>query len=184
VANARIAAQDPVMQYYASKSRLIGLGGMVRGPIPRDVRHYYIAELCRQFPDHQWWGLGQTNFKVVNGLGVMGLLDRVWTDGTWWILDAACERFAVVMDGRTVMHSLEGIARSFFTITECMAANLRSLLSAYAGLWEWPPPDPLPLDQHDETEVYELYSRFQQAKLDLFGGEVRMCGNVPVRVEQ
>jgi hypothetical protein len=182
VANARIAARDPVMKYYARKSRLIGLGGMVRGPIPRDFRHYYIAELCRLLPDHQWWGLGQANFKVVNGLGAMGLLNRVWTDGTWWILDAACERFAVIMDGQIKMHSLEGVARSFFTITECMAANLRSLLSAYAGLWEWPPPDPLPLDQHDEAESQELFSRFHQAKLELFGEDVKLCGNVPVKI--
>ncbi|MBU0491050.1 MAG: hypothetical protein KKA73_07905 [Chloroflexi bacterium] len=183
VANARIAAADPVMKYYAAQSRLIGLGGMVRGPIPRDFRHYYIAELCRAYPDHQFWCLGQANFKVVNGLGALGLLDRCWTDGSWWILDAACERFAVVMDGQIRMHSLEGIAASLFTITECMAANLRSLLAAYAGLWEWPPPDPLPLDQHDPDEAEELYDRVHQARLDLFGDEqVRMCGNVPVRV--
>ncbi|MBU1750419.1 MAG: hypothetical protein KKA73_22270 [Chloroflexi bacterium] len=183
VANARSAAQDPVLQYYASKSQLIGLGGMVRGPIPRDVRHYYIAELCRAYPDHQFWALGQANFKVINGLGAMGLLDRVWSDGAWWILDAACERFAVVMDGQICMHSLEGIAASLFTITECMAANLRSLLAAYAGLWDWPPPDPLPLDQHDPDQAGDLYGRVHQARLDLFGDEqVRMCGNVPVRV--
>jgi len=183
VANARRAAQDPVMRYYADKSPLIGLGGMVRGPIPRDVRHYYIAELARQLPDHQFWGLGQANFKVINGLGSMGLLDRIWTDGTWWILDAACERFAVVMDGIIQMHSLEGIAHSFFTITECMAANLRSLLAAYAGLWTWPPPDPLPIDQNDPDQVDDLHGRLVQARMELFGGDdVRLCGNVPVRV--
>jgi hypothetical protein len=147
------------------------------------VRHYYIAELCRQYPDHQFWALGQANFKVVNGLGSMGLLNRVSCDGSWWILDAACERFAVVMDGRICMHSLEGIAQSLFTITECMAANLRSLLAAYDGLWDWPPPDPLPLDQHDPDQAQELYGRVHQARLDLFGDEeVRMCGSVPVRV--
>jgi hypothetical protein len=185
VANARRAAADPVMRYYAGRSQLIGLGGMVRGPIPRDVRHYYIAELARQLPDHQFWGLGQANFKVVNGLGAMGLLDRVWTDGTWWILDAACERFAVVMDGIIQMHSLEGIAHSFFTITECMAANLRSLLAAYAGLWTWPPPDPLPIDQNDPDQVDDLHGRLVQARMELFGGDdVRLCGNVPVRVTE
>lgn len=182
VANAQRAASDPVMQYYAGKNRLIGLGGMVKGPCPRDVRHYYIAELCRLYPDHQFWALGQANFKVVNGLGRMGLLERVWTDGTWWILDAACERFAVVMDGEIKMLSLEGAAASFFTITECMAANLRSLMSAYAGLWEWPPPDPIPLDQNDPLEARELYERMHAAQLKLFGDDVKLMGNVPVQV--
>lgn len=151
------------MHYYASKSQLIGLGGMVRGPIPRGVRHYYIAELCRLMPDHQFWALGQANFKVVNGLGAMGLLD------------AACERFAVIQDGRIVMHSLEGIARSFFTITECMAANLRSLLGAYADLWVWPPPNPLPTDPDDEDQVVEMKARLEANQLELFGpGKVKV----------
>lgn len=185
VANARIAASDPVMRYYAGKSLLIGLGGMVRGPIPRDVRHYYFAELCRLLPDHQFWGLGQANFKVVNGLGAMGLLDRVWTDGTWYILDAACERFAVVQDGRIKMLSLEGSMSSFFTIVEMMAANLRSLLAAYAGLWTWPPPDPLPLDSDDAAQVVELHRRVRQGRMELFGdGDVSLVGNVPVRLEE
>jgi hypothetical protein len=184
IANARIAARDPVLRHYAKRARIIGLGGMVRGPVPRDFRHWYIAELCRLFPDHQWWGLGQANYKVVNGLGRLGLLDRVWLDGSWWILDAAAERFAVVEDGLIRMHSIEGVARSFFTITECMAANLRSLLSAYAGLWDWPPPDPIPLDLHDRDEAEELHRRMHQASLELFGdnGEVRVYGDVPVRV--
>jgi hypothetical protein len=167
---------------------LIGLGGMVKGPCPRGVRHIYIHELCRQFPGHQFWALGQANFKVVNGLGRLGLLDRVWTDGTWWILDAACERFAVVEGGQLKMLTL-GASRdrsiqSFFTTTEMMAANLRSLLSAYAGLWSWPPPDPIPSDLVDVEQRTELRDRYQQAKLELFGeGEIRLYGNVPVRME-
>jgi hypothetical protein len=65
-----------------------------------------------------------------------------------------------------------------------MAANLRSLLSAYAGLWDWPPPPPLPLDLHDRDEAKELHRRMRQASLELFGddGEVRVYGDVPVRV--
>ncbi len=129
----------------------------------------------------QFWALGQANFKVVNGLGAMGLLNRVWTDGSWWILDAACERFAVIQDGRIVMHSLEGIARSFFTITECMAANLRSLLGAYAGLWEWPPPDPLPTDPNDPDQVEDMKGRLQANQLELFGpGRVKVMAGCAV----
>lgn len=182
IANAHLAAQDPVLQYYASKSQLVGLGGMVRGPIPRDVRHYYIAELCRLFPDHHFWALGQANFKVINGLGPLGLLERVWTDGTWWLLDAACERMAIVQEGQIRMLSLEGVAQSFFTMAERMAANLRSLLAAYAGLWAWPPPDPIPADLSDREQVVELSERVTQARLELFGeGPVTVYGSVPVR---
>ena len=167
IANARRAAEDPAMRFYASKSQLIGLGGMVKGPIPREVRHYYIAELCKLMPDHQFWALGQANFKVINGLGPLGLLDRVWTDGTWWILDAAAERMAIMRQGQIEMLSVEGYANTFFTIKERMAANLRSLLAAYLGLWAWPPPEPLPLDLGDVEQVVELSSRMKQARMEL-----------------
>lgn len=88
-------------------------------------------------------------------------------------------------NGRIVMNSLEEIASSFFTVGECMAANLRSILAAYAGLITWPPPDPLPIDQNDPDQLQDLHTRLHQAKLDLFGGEqVRMCGGVPVRITE
>jgi hypothetical protein len=125
--------------------------------------------LCALFPDVHFWLLGQANFAVVNGLGMLGLLDRVWSDGSWWILDSTAERFAIVEDGLITMHSLESDYRkqSFFTLVEMMAANLRSLLAAYQGLWAWPPPEPLPLDLLDIAQARELKARFQAAQLEL-----------------
>ena len=183
IANARLAAQDPTLRRMVERWGRVMLGGMVKGPIPRDYRGWYIWELTNQFPEARWWALGQANFKVVNQLGQLGVLHRVSTDGSWWILDSACERFAVLQDGVIVMHSLEGVARSFFTIVELMAANLRSLLAAYmnahgACLWDWPPPPPLPLDQHDEAQAQELHRRFVQAAFDL--GLPRRCGRAAV----
>jgi hypothetical protein len=48
-----------------------------------------------------------------------------------------------------------------------MAANLRSLLAAYQGLWAWPPPEPLPTDLLDAAQAAELRSRVQAAQLEL-----------------
>jgi hypothetical protein len=48
-----------------------------------------------------------------------------------------------------------------------MAGNLRSLLSAYQGLWTWPPPEPLPLDLFDLDQATELRQRLQMAQLEL-----------------
>jgi hypothetical protein len=113
--------------------------------------------------------LGQANFATINGLGMLGLLNQVWTDGTWWIKDATAERFAIVEDGLITMLSLESNHRmqSFFTLIEMMAANLRSLLAAYEGLWSWPPPEPLPIDLLDVDQALELKVRLQAAQLEL-----------------
>jgi hypothetical protein len=55
---------------------------------------------------------------------------------------------------------------------------------AYAGLWSWPPPDPIPSDLVDVEQRMELKARYHQAQLELFGeGEIRLYGNVPVRLE-
>ncbi len=177
IANARLAARDPILQEYARQSRIIGLGGMVKGPIPRDVRGHYIAALARAFPDNQFWGLGQANYKVVNQLGGLGLLDRVWLDGSWWVLDSACDRFGVVKEGQIVMLSLEGLSQSLFTIEEMMAANLRCLLAAYAGLIQFPAMKLLP-DLTDADQVQELHGRLQAVQLELFGtlATVRTAG--------
>jgi hypothetical protein len=171
IANAMVTAQDPDFRWMVDAFGQVMIGGMVRGPCNRLARHLYAATLCRIFPGVQFWLLGQANFAVVNGLGRLGLLDRVWVDGTWWIKDSTAERFAVVRDGLiTMMHvspEQERRAQTFFSLPEMMAANLRSLLSAYRALWTWPPPEPLPVDLMDIDQVQELKSRLKATQLEL-----------------
>src|SRR5215469_3572986 len=112
----------------------------------------------------------QASATVVNGLGRLGLLERVSTDGAWWIHHARTEQFAVVQDGllKSLRLTHTG-ARSFFTLLELMAANLRSLLSAYAGLWTFPAPAEVPTDVTDPEVCLELRRRLGQVQLELFG---------------
>lgn len=161
IANALITAADPDFRWMVNTFGRVMLGGMVGSKCPRMARHLYLATLCHLFPGILFWGLGQASAVVVNGLGTLGLLDRVWLDGTWWLLDATADRFAVVEGGLITMLSLEGRARSFFTLVEAMAANLRSLLAAYAGLWAWPPPEPLPVDLMDPEQAAEMKRRLE-----------------------
>jgi hypothetical protein len=178
IANALEMAKDPHLRWMVDEFGKVMIGGMVKGPCPRDARHLFVAALCKIFPEANFWLLGQANFKVINGLGKLGLLDRVWCDGTWWIKDATCERFAYVENGLITMLSFEmprfrgkrdksKKRQTFFTLTEMMAANIRSLLAAYEGLWEWPPPEPLPVDLIDINQVIELKDRYRHAQLEL-----------------
>jgi hypothetical protein len=111
----------------------------------------------------------QASAMVVFGLGLLGLLDRVSTDGSWWIHHARTEQFAVVQDGllKSLRLTHTG-ASSFFTLPELMAANLRSLLSAYAGLWTFPAPTEVPTDLRDPDVRFELRRRLASVQLDLF----------------
>lgn len=178
IANALILAADPDFLRMVNEHGKVMIGGMVGCACNRSARHLFTAVLCELFPDVQFWLLGQANFATINGLGMLGLLDRVWTDGTWWIKDSLCERFAFVENGLITMHSFMSETRrddgrrlkrreTFFTLTEMMAANLRSLLAAYEGLWSWPPPEPLPSDLLDVTQAVELKRRYQAAQLEL-----------------
>ena len=99
------------------------------------------AELARAFPDADVWALSQGSAMVLNGLGQLGLLDRVSTDGALWIHHSRTEQLAVVQGGlvRSLRLTHTG-AETFFTLPELMAANLRALLAAYAGLWTFPAP--------------------------------------------
>jgi hypothetical protein len=81
-ANARLAARDSVLRFYCDRAPLVAIGGLNQSPCRRSERHLYLQMLCRAFPDTQFWGLGQANPVVVNGLGCAGLLDRVWVDGS------------------------------------------------------------------------------------------------------
>jgi hypothetical protein len=169
-------AADPDFLNMVNRYGKVMIGGMVGCKCSRMARHLFAATLCELFPGVQFWLLGQANFAVINGLGRMDLLDQVWSDGTWWIRDATAERFAVVEDGLITMQSFETNKRrdsgewrieTFFTLTEMMAANLRSLLAAYEGLWSWPPPEPLPVDLFDVDQVEDLRSRYQAAQMEL-----------------
>lgn len=168
-ANGRIAASDPTLRAYADRAPVVAIGGLVQGPCPRAARHLYLAELVRAFPDTHFWALGQSSAMVVNGLGQLGLLDRVSTDGSWWIHHARTEQFAVLQDGllKSLRLTHTGAA-SFFTLLELMAANLRSLLSAYAGLWTFPAPAEVPTDLRDPDVRFELRRRLGPVQLDLF----------------
>jgi hypothetical protein len=83
------------------------LGGLVSGPCHRLARHLYAATLCHIFPDVEFWLLGQASYPVINGLGMLGLLDRVVTDGTAYLQDASNERISYVADGLITIQSLE-----------------------------------------------------------------------------
>ena len=112
----------------------------------------------------------QASATVVNGLGQLGLLDRISTDGSWWIHHARTEQFAILQDGllKSLRLTHTG-AQSFFTLAELMAANLRSLLSAYASLWTFPAPAEVPTDLADPEVRLELRRRLGPVQLELFG---------------
>src|SRR5688500_14887942 len=84
--NARLATRDPVLRRYCERAPLVAIGGLNQSPCRRAERHHYLEVLCRTFGDTQFWALGQANPVVINGLGTSGLLSRVWTDGSWWIV--------------------------------------------------------------------------------------------------
>jgi hypothetical protein len=168
--NGRLASRDATLRSYVDRAPLVALGGLVHGPCPRATRHLYLAQLVAAFPDTQFWALGQASSTVINGLGRLGLLERVSTDGEWWIHHARTEQFAVVQDGLLKSFRLTHTgARSFFTLLELMAANLRSLLSAYAGLWTFPAPAEVPTDLADPDQRLELRRRLSATQLELFG---------------
>jgi hypothetical protein len=168
-ANAHLASRDPVLKFYCDRTPLVAIGGLNQSPCQRSERHLYLQVLCRAFPDTQFWGLGQANPVVVNGLGCAGLLDRVWVDGSWWIHDARAEVLAVLEDGliKSIRLTRTG-ARSFFPLLDLMSCNLRSLISAYAGLWTFPGPARVPTDMEDLDARLELRRRLDAVQLDLF----------------
>ena len=69
-------------------------------------------------------------------------------------------------------------ARSFFPLLELMSCNLRSLLSAYAGLWTFPGPPKVPTNLEDQDARLELRRRLAQPQLDLFAPPAGNDGRV------
>jgi hypothetical protein len=124
-----------------------------------------VATLCHLFPDAQFWLLGQASYPVLNGLGLLGLLDRVTLDGTAYLQDASNERIAYVDQGLITIQSLaqskahkaqkQPRREFFFTLEELMAGALRSMIAAYAGLIDWPAL-PLPIDLGDFEKLGQL----------------------------
>jgi hypothetical protein len=166
--NARHATRDPILRAYCARASLVAVGGLNQSPVRRGERHRYLEVLCQAFPDTQFWGLGQANPAVVNGLGMAGLLDRVSVDGSWWIHDARAEVLAVLEDGlvKTIKLTRTG-AQSFFPLLHLMTSNLTSLLSAYAGLWTFPAPERVPTNLDDPEARLELRNRLGLLQLPL-----------------
>lgn len=171
--NARHAARQLILTTYCDRAPLVAVGGLNQSPVRRGERHRYLEVLCKAFPQTQFWGLGQANPAVVNGLGMAGLLDRVWVDGSWWIHDARAEQLAVLEGGlvKTIKLTNTG-AQSFFPLLTLMTSNLTSLLSAYAGLWTFPAPAEVPTNLDDPEARLELRRRLGVVQLDMFSGGI------------
>jgi hypothetical protein len=179
MANAMITAGDPAFRRMVEKHGKVMIGGMVQGPCARGARHVFLVTLANLFPEAEFWGLGQANYSVVNGLGRLGMLENIWLDGSWYIQDARASRFAIIENNLLTMLSLETRpnkrtkeserSESFFTLNEMMAANLRSLLAAYSGMWTWPVLDwpDLPLSPITPGQAELLKPYFMAAELEL-----------------
>ena len=91
-------------------------------------------------------------------------------DGAWWIHHSRTGQFAIVQGGllRSLPLTHTG-AETFFTLPELMAANLRALLAAYAGLWTFPAPAEVPTDPRDREVRLELRRRLTPVQFELFG---------------
>jgi hypothetical protein len=126
--------------------------------------------LCHLFPEARFWLLGQASYPVLNGLGLLGLLDRVVVDGTAYLQDASNERISYVDQGLITIQSLEQMKwqkaqrlprrEYFFTIEELMSGSLRSMIAAYAGLIDWPAL-PMPINLGDFEKLEQLKMSYQ-----------------------
>jgi hypothetical protein len=92
IGNAIQAASSPALRAVIERFGRLMVGGLVAGPCQRLVRHLYVATLCHLFPDAQFWLLGQASYPVLNGLGFLGLLDRVTLEGKAYLQDASNEQ--------------------------------------------------------------------------------------------
>jgi hypothetical protein len=56
--NGRIATRDATLRGYGERSPMVAIGGLVRGPCPRESRHLCLAALAGEFPRHALLGAG------------------------------------------------------------------------------------------------------------------------------
>lgn len=155
IANAQRIFQDPIFQHYLSRHRLIAIGGLVQHEdSKREARWVLFKELARLCPDHQFWGLGMASPMIINGLGPEGLLERIWVDGTWWILNATAQRTAVLQDGQIKVLFPKKLGwEDFDTTIERAAKDLRALAAAYSDCIRWPDPGPTVEEMIEDPEA-------------------------------
>jgi len=105
---------------------------------------------------------------------MLGLLDRTWLDGSWYLADSLAERFGTFEDGLITMINVgKGLGRdglslvqSAFLTSDMIAANLRVLFAAYRGEIQWPR-IPLPIDTRDKDQVAALKHACHYAQFEL-----------------
>lgn len=178
VAAAQKLADHPDFRWMAAQFGRVMIGGLVAEPpaIRRVVRHLFAAVLCHHFPGVHFWLLGCASAPVINGLNVLNLLDRVWTDGSSWIAQATlCDSVAVVKDGLIDFLQLKAGndgsgAPRFQLIMETpamMASHIIAMLAAYDGLIKVPHDVPLMPDPRDRAALDFIADHYTQAALDL-----------------
>lgn len=170
LANAQALVKDPDFKFMADTVGRVMIGGLVRGPIHYLVRHLYAGQIRHLFPDLEGlWLMGQARAPVLNGLGVVGLLDEVSSDGTEWIANSVRERFNYIKGGLIRVWSMESDyeVETGFTLEELMASNLRVMLGAREGLLQWPDPPPPEEEPIDMDQVNGFLTSASQAQYEL-----------------
>lgn len=180
IAKAVAIDKDPDFRWMADTFGRVMIGGLnksraaPKAEVDRPARHIVAAVLQHLNPGYQFWYLGQASATVTNGLGMLGLLDRTWLDGSWYLADSLAERFGTFEDSLITMINVgKGLGRdglplvqSAFLTSDMIAANLRVLFAAYRGEIQWPR-IPLPIDTRDKDQVAALKHACHYAQLEL-----------------
>jgi len=144
IANALILGSDPSFKWMVDQFGKVMIGGLIASECPRIARHLYAGVLARMYPGVKFWLLGQASPPVLNGLGMLGLLDDISSDSSSWIMDACLDRVLQVEQGLlTVFNDVKPQHRAqlFFSRPELMAAGIRGRAAAYqSGLIKYPAP--------------------------------------------
>lgn len=144
IANALLLGSDPAFKWMVDRFGKVMIGGLIASECPRIARHLYASVLVRMYPGVKFWLLGQASPPVLNGLGMLELLDDISSDSTSWLLDASLDRILQVEGSLlTVFNDVKPAHRAqlFFTRSELMAAGIRGRAAAYHhGLIHYPAP--------------------------------------------